>query len=157
MTQANRVRGERGYGVTVRVFFATDVHGSEVCWRKFINSAAHYEADVLILGGDMTGKAIVPIVQTGPEQWRYHMLDITHELNGADDLAKAERLIRDHGYYPVALTPDERDEYTSDEDKLEELFHEQMRKTVEEWVEWADDKLETSKIQCIVCPGNDDR
>ncbi|NLE23264.1 MAG: metallophosphoesterase, partial [Actinobacteria bacterium] len=97
----------------VRLFFATDVHGSEVCWRKFINSAKHYEADVLILGGDMTGKAIVPIVQTGPEQWRYHMLDITHDLNGAEDLAKAERLIRDHGYYPVALTPEERDEYTS--------------------------------------------
>jgi Icc-related predicted phosphoesterase len=143
--------------VKVRLFFATDVHGSEVCWRKFINSAAHYEADVLILGGDMTGKAIVPIVQTGPEQWRYHMLDITHDLNGADDLAKAERLIKDHGYYPVTLTPEERDDYTSDEDKLEELFHEQMRKTVESWVEWADDKLEGSKTMCIVCPGNDDR
>ena len=143
--------------MTVRLFFATDVHGSEVCWRKFINSAAHYEADVLILGGDMTGKAIVPIVQTAPEHWRYHMLDITHELEGADELAKGERLIKDHGYYPVTLTPEERDEYTSDEDKLEELFHEQMRKTVEQWVEWADAKLEGSKTQCIVCPGNDDR
>ena len=50
----------------VRLFFATDVHGSEVCWRKFINSAKHYEANVLILGGDMTGKAIVPVVETGP-------------------------------------------------------------------------------------------
>jgi Icc-related predicted phosphoesterase len=136
--------------VTVRVFFATDVHGSEVCWRKFINSAAHYEADVLILGGDMTGKAIVPIVQTGPEQWRYHMLDITHDLQGADELAKGERLIRDHGYYPVALTPDERDEYTSDEEKLEELFHEQMRKTVEMWGEGADAKLANSMTQFIV-------
>ena len=48
----------------VRLFFATDVHGSEVCWRKFINSAKHYEADVLILGGDMTGKAVVPIVDS---------------------------------------------------------------------------------------------
>ena len=57
----------------------------------------------------------------------------------------------------MTLTPEERDEYTSDEDKLEELFHEQMRKTVESWVEWADAKLEGSKIQCIVCPGNDDR
>ena len=52
------------------VFFATDVHGSEVCWRKFINSGKHYEADVLILGGDMTGKAIVPITADGAG--RYH-------------------------------------------------------------------------------------
>src|SRR6266700_6123714 len=47
----------------VRVFYATDLHGSEVCWRKFINAAKFYDADVLICGGDMTGKAIVPIVE----------------------------------------------------------------------------------------------
>ena len=77
---------------------------------------------------------------------------------GADDLAKAERLIKDHGYYPVALTPEERDEYTSDEDKLEELFHEQMRKTVEEWVEWADVSSRGARpCEVFVCPGNDDR
>jgi Icc-related predicted phosphoesterase len=40
-----------------RVFFATDIHGSETCWRKFLNSGKHYEAKVMILGGDMTGKA----------------------------------------------------------------------------------------------------
>ncbi|WP_311172228.1 hypothetical protein [Halobellus ordinarius] len=48
-----------------RIFFATDVHGSTACWRKFINSADFYDADVLILGGDTTGKAIFPIVDEG--------------------------------------------------------------------------------------------
>ncbi len=46
-----------------RVFFATDIHGSETCWRKFLNSGKHYEAKVMVLGGDMTGKALVPIVE----------------------------------------------------------------------------------------------
>src|SRR6266850_1478304 len=46
-----------------RIFFATDLHGSEMCWRKFLNAAKFYDADVLICGGDMTGKAIVPIVE----------------------------------------------------------------------------------------------
>ena len=41
----------------MRMFFATDIHGSEVCWKKFLNSGAHYKADVVVLGGDMTGKA----------------------------------------------------------------------------------------------------
>ncbi len=91
----------------VRLFFATDVHGSEVCWRKFINSAKHYEANVLILGGDMTGKAIVPVVENGPDRWQYHMQDLQHDLQGEDELAKAERLIRDHGYYPVRLSHDQ--------------------------------------------------
>src|SRR4029078_6067128 len=46
----------------VRLFFATDVHGSEVCWRKVLNAAGHYHADTLVLGGDMTGKGLVTIV-----------------------------------------------------------------------------------------------
>ena len=66
----------------VRLFFATDVHGSEVCWRKFINSAKHYEVDVLILGGDMTGKAIIPIVETGDHTWQFQMQDISHKIDG---------------------------------------------------------------------------
>ena len=48
-----------------RIFFATDIHGSEVCWRKFLNAGKHYEADIMVLGGDMTGKALVPIVEEG--------------------------------------------------------------------------------------------
>jgi len=53
----------------MKVFFATDIHGSEICWRKFLNSAAFYKADMVILGGDVTGKIMVPIVATGPGHW----------------------------------------------------------------------------------------
>ncbi len=57
------VQRPRGDGAQLmRVFFATDVHGSEVCWRKFLNAGKFHKADVLIMGGDMTGKAMVPIV-----------------------------------------------------------------------------------------------
>jgi len=142
--------------VKVRLFFATDVHGSEVCWRKFINSAQHYEANLLILGGDMTGKAIVPVVENGPDRWQYHMQDLQHDLQGEDELAKAERLIRDHGYYPVRLSHEQVQEYTSQPDKLDEVFAQERRRTVERWVAWADERLAGSGIQCIVCPGNDD-
>ena len=45
----------------MKIFFATDIHGSEVCWRKFLNAAAFYKADLVVLGGDVTGKAMVPI------------------------------------------------------------------------------------------------
>ena len=47
--------------VAVKIFFATDIHGSEICWRKFLNAAAFYKADMVILGGDVTGKVMVPI------------------------------------------------------------------------------------------------
>jgi len=141
----------------VRIFFATDVHGSEACWRKFINSGKHYEADVLILGGGMTGKAVVPIIDQGSSKYLFHMQDVRHELEGAEALAKSQRTIRDHGYYPVVMSAEERDAYTGDQDRLDELFHEQMRKTVSDWVVWADERLAGSGLRCIVCPGNDDR
>lgn len=143
--------------MSAKLFFATDVHGSEVCWRKFINSGPHYGASILVLGGDMTGKAVVPIIDQGGDRYYYHMQDIRHEFEGREALAKETRNIRDHGYYAVTMTPDERDEYASDHDKFDELFHDQMRKTVADWVEWADAKLAGSGLQCIVCPGNDDR
>jgi Icc-related predicted phosphoesterase len=141
----------------VRIFFATDVHGSEQCWRKFINAGKHYGADVLILGGDMTGKAVVPIIDEGADRYVYHTQDIRFDVEGADDLATHVRMIRDRGYYPVVMSAEERNTYSSDPDKLDELFHEQMRQVVKQWVEWADERLEGSGMQCIVCPGNDDR
>src|ERR671921_882620 len=69
-----------------RVFFATDIHGSETCWRKFLNSGKHYEANIMILGGDMTGKALVPIVEEGKGRWHSTLLENRSELEADEDL-----------------------------------------------------------------------
>jgi hypothetical protein len=34
-----------------KVFYVTDIHGSEICWRKFLNAGTFYQADVVIVGG----------------------------------------------------------------------------------------------------------
>lgn len=140
----------------VRLFFATDVHGSEVCWRKFINSGKHYEADVLVLGGDMTGKAIIPIVDQGGGKWKYDLQDVHYELQGEDEVAAAERAVRDHGYYPRRMTPDEVRDLSEHPEKLDDLFRDEMRNSIQRWVDFADERLAGTGIQCIVCPGNDD-
>jgi hypothetical protein len=54
----------------MKLFFATDVHGSEICWKKFVNAGKFYETDVIILGGDMTGKAIVPNIVQGNDKYK---------------------------------------------------------------------------------------
>src|SRR5258708_25737938 len=51
----------RGRESMPKIFFATDLHGSEVCWKKFLNAAKFYGVDILICGGDNTGKADPPI------------------------------------------------------------------------------------------------
>ena len=88
-----------------RVFFATDLHGSEMCWKKFLNAAKFYEADVLICGGDMTGKAIVPIVQ---EDGRFTVTMAGQEAQtvGQDQVGELENQIRRRGYYPLRLSPE---------------------------------------------------
>jgi len=40
----------------VRVFFSVDVHSATTVWRKWISAVSIYNADVLILAGDLTGK-----------------------------------------------------------------------------------------------------
>jgi Icc-related predicted phosphoesterase len=141
----------------VRLFFATDLHGSDVCWRKFLNSAKHYEADVIVLGGDMTGKALVPVVHEGGERWHATLLENRHELTGDEDVEKFEQAVRRRGYYPFRATPDELAELQRDDERATELFHELMLRRVEEWMALADERLPGSGVRCFVCPGNDDQ
>lgn len=138
-----------------RVFFATDLHGSEMCWRKFLNAAKFYEADVLICGGDMTGKAIVPIVQ---EDGRFTVTMAGQEAQtvGQDQVGELENQIRRRGYYPLRLSPERLAELDADEDKRKHTFQQVMLDGVERWMEMAKDKLGGSGVQVFVCPGNDD-
>jgi uncharacterized protein len=141
----------------MRLFFATDVHGSETCWRKFLNSGKHYEADVIILGGDMTGKALVPVVHDGGERWHATLLENRHDLNGDEELAEFEQAVSRRGYYPFRTTPEEVHELSQDEPRANELFHELMLRRVEEWITLADERIAGTGLRCFVCPGNDDQ
>ncbi|HSC05013.1 MAG TPA: hypothetical protein VLC49_16905 [Solirubrobacteraceae bacterium] len=141
----------------MRIFFATDVHGSEVCWRKFLNSGKHYQADVIILGGDMTGKALVPVIDDGGGRWHATLLEHRQELVGEDKVAEFEQAVIRRGYYPFRITPQELHELAQDEPRWHALFEEHMLATVERWMELADEKLAGTGIRCFVCPGNDDQ
>jgi uncharacterized protein len=142
----------------MRIFFATDIHGSEVCWRKFLNAGAFHKADVLVMGGDMTGKAMVPIVgANGPGgAWRVTLQEQEHILNGADELAAMEKRISDRGYYPVRLSPDEMAAMQSDPAMVDARFKAEMLAQVQRWMALADERLAGKGIRCIVSPANDD-
>ena len=141
----------------MRLFFATDVHGSEVCWRKFLNSGKHYDADVIVLGGDMTGKALVPLVHDGDDRWHATLLEQRHELKGEDEVAKFEDAVSRRGYYPFRTTPEEVHELSQNEGRANDLFHELMLRRVEEWIALADERIAGTDLRCFVCPGNDDQ
>lgn len=138
------------------IFFATDIHGSDICWNKFINAGKFYNASVLILGGDMTGKAIVPIVHQSNGTHRAVLLEQTFILNSQDELQQMIKKIRSRGYYPYLTNPDELAELDKNPQKVSQIFRQEVLKTAERWLTYADEKLKESGIRCFVSPGNDD-
>jgi uncharacterized protein len=137
-----------------RIFFATDLHGSEMCWRKFLNAAKFYEADVLICGGDMTGKAIIPIV----EEDGHFSLTLAGQAQtvGADEVGEVEAQVRRRGYYPLRVTPERLAELDQSADTRTHTFQEVMLDGVQRWMDMAKEKLGDTGIRLFVCPGNDD-
>jgi uncharacterized protein len=139
---------------SMRVFFATDIHGSRACWRKFLRCGEFYDADVLILGGDMTGKGLVPIIGAG-DGYRSRIQDQIHELR-PDEVDAFKSNIQDRGLYPFTVSEDEFASLVNDSERLDELFHEEVLRHIERWVALADERLSDSGVRCFVCPGNDD-
>src|SRR5215510_11644219 len=92
---------------STRVFFTTDVHGSTVVFKKFINAGKFYEAQVLILGGDMIGKMVVPVVSQGHGHFSANYLGKLYDVEEGGDLEKLESNLENSGLYPVRLTPEE--------------------------------------------------
>lgn len=140
----------------MKLFFATDVHGSEICWKKFISSAKFYEVDTIILGGDMTGKAIIPIIAQGNDKYKVTLLEQESILEGRDAVDKMFATIQNRGYYPYVTTPEEVHELSTIPGRSDALFSQQVLSTVQRWMDYADARLAGTGIRCYVCPGNDD-
>ncbi|HXG40605.1 MAG TPA: hypothetical protein VNJ28_06650 [Candidatus Limnocylindrales bacterium] len=138
------------------IFFASDIHGSERVFRKFLNAAPFYAADAVIFGGDITGKALVPVVEVGPGRYRVELFGQVHEVEAGSALDELEARIRTNGFYPYRTTPDEVRRMAEDPDYLKAVFARVMAETAERWVALADDRLRAAGIPAIVMPGNDD-
>lgn len=140
----------------LRLFYASDIHGSERVFRKFLKAAPHYGADAVIFGGDITGKALVPIVEVEPGRHRAELLGIRHEVDDAAGLADLEARIRTNGFYPYRTTRDEVATMAADPAYLRTVFGRVMAATAERWVTLADEQLREAGIPALMMPGNDD-
>jgi uncharacterized protein len=139
----------------MKIFFATDIHGSEVCWRKFLNSAAFYKADLVILGGDVTGKAMVPITAHNG-YWQATWRGETYRLESKQQLDEMVARIRNCGFYPAIVSPDELSHLGANQDAVGERFEHEMISSLDRWLDMADGKLHGGQIPCILNGGNDD-
>jgi uncharacterized protein len=138
-----------------KVFFTTDVHGSERCFRKFLNGAAAYKADVLVLGGDVTGKRVVPVVQDG-DVYRGALDGSEHLLRSEDELTRFERRAADAGLYAWRTDEPGVARLGADEQAVEAVFLELASARLRSWLALAEERLDGTGTRLFFNLGNDD-
>ena len=139
-----------------KVFYTTDVHGSTVVFKKFINAAKFYEVEVLILGGDMVGKMIIPIVEQAGGRFSANYLGKVYDIGDADELAKTELNFENSGLYPIRVTPEEVQLYKQDKSLVEKIFAELATARISRWLDIAEERLRGTGVRAYIQPGNDD-
>jgi Icc-related predicted phosphoesterase len=139
-----------------RIFFTTDVHGSTVVFKKFINSAKFYEAQVIILGGDMVGKMIVPMVEQANHSYHANYLGKIYDVSAGEELERLEKTLEDSGLYPLRVSPEEVQAFEQDKSLVEKRFGQLAAERISKWLQIAEDRLRGTGIKCFVQPGNDD-
>ncbi len=140
----------------VRLFFATDVHSSERVFTKFLNSVEHYKADVLILGGDLTGKFIAPLIKREDGTTFTDFLGMPRAFKTEEEVKRIEDEIRTAGYYYFHTTQKEYDQMAGNKQKIDEVFDKLMLETLQQWVDMAEKRLSKTGVKMFVTGGNDD-
>lgn len=139
----------------LRVIFTTDLHGSESAFRKFVNAAAEFDADVALLGGDLTGKMLVPVLPVNGG-YRAEFMGRQLTADSAEELTDLERTIRLAGQYPFRTTSEETDRLRHHPEDVDHVFIEAMRVSLQGWFDLAAERLGPRGIKMFAIAGNDD-
>ena len=137
------------------LYFASDLHGSDKCFRKFVNAGPIYGADVMVLGGDVAGKAIQGIIDLGGGRFRCSFRGATHEVEVGTALDDLCRMVADHGFYPYLAEPGELEARNAD-GSIGQLFLDLMRARLTSWLTLANERLRPKGLPVYWMLGNDD-
>jgi Icc-related predicted phosphoesterase len=138
----------------VRFLFATDLHGSETVWRKFLNSSKYFNLDALVLSGDMTGKLIVPLIKRHDGKYEATLFGENYVLTDGEVPAFEEK-VRKVSYIPYKTNPEEAKEIQQNEEKREKLFEGLQVEIIKVWLQLIPDRV-PKNCKVILSPGNDD-
>jgi Icc-related predicted phosphoesterase len=143
------------YGeVLTEIFFATDIHGSERAFRKFANAAKFYGVHALILGGDVTGKLVIPIVSQPDNSYSVEFLGAAYVLKTEEEIQSIEKSISDSGYYPYRITSDELERLSKED--IDQIFLKLIKERLASWMKLIEERLAGTGIQVYITGGNDD-
>jgi Icc-related predicted phosphoesterase len=139
-----------------RIFFTTFVHASDRCFRKFLNAAKVYKADCLVLGGDITGKVLVPIVERSDGKYEMTLFGKATSM-AKDRLQETRKALQDAGQYSFVTIRPELAEIQADKSKEQKIFAEAMLSVLRSWIQLVQERLNGTRVKCYISPGNDDK
>jgi len=139
-----------------KIYFSADAHGSTYVWRKWISVVSVHKPDILILAGDLTGKAFVPLIRQKDGSYMCSYFGGKFNLKTEEEVKKMMERLESAGAYPFVATAEDIQELKSDEDKLNKLMDREIRERLVNWMEMLVDKVDTERVMTIAMPGNDD-
>ena len=145
---------ERAYR---RIFFATDLHASEVVFRKFLGAVKFYDVDVLVMGGDVSGKTFIPVVEDGGGRFQFEFNGQSFEGVPESQLEAYETQFANAGVYSRRFSEEEYDGLAADTGKVGPLFEEAMVERMSHWATLAREHLGGTGVRCYWTGGNDDK
>ncbi len=139
----------------MRIFLAADPHGSNETWSKMCRAPGVFKADVAMMCGDLTGKAIMPIIQEKEDRWYAQPYGQKKEFKKQKDLDKFVKFVETEGYYPKVLTPEDLAKLRETEGAITKLFQDLMVERIQMWMDMARERI-PEDVLIVVNPGNDD-
>lgn len=158
----------------LKIFFAVDIHGSTMCFKKFVKALEVYGADVGVLGGDLSGKFVVPIVMKEDGTYVYKYLGEKVETKDRSVFEEIEKRLESMGNYYIYINESEFKELlaegktlegridekakgiTLSSGRVEEIFENAVVQRLNEWLEYANERLKKMNKRLYIVPGNDD-
>jgi len=138
-----------------RILFVADLHGSAVCWRKFINAAKVYRAQVLLVGGDIAAKTLTPVLENGGS-WSATIDGKARTARSLEELENLEAALRDAATVPFRTTPSEWEELRAKPGALDQQFEASSLEELKRWLDWAHSRLGKECGHLLLGLGNDD-
>lgn len=139
-----------------RLLFATDLHGADLVFRKLLNAALVYEANAVLIGGDLTGKVLVPLVRQPNGNW---LASVDGAVDRLMSDAEAETYANDlaaRGAYVLRCDPDSYAALEHDPSRRDAAFLALMRERLERWAALVQERLTPRGIRFLWNCGNDD-
>src|SRR4030067_435423 len=131
-----------------RLYFATDLHGSERTYRKFINAGKFYDVDILVMGGDITGKLLIPIIKEKNDHYRATLQGRVEQISTQTELDNLITRLGTLGFYHKILDEAEFRALSADENAVNELFHQLARQRLSNWVDLAEERPARTGKNC---------